>query len=126
MTKLASHKFRAQQLLRSLGWTVDDVERQLRHSFTTVDLFNFADLLCVKANRGTLAVQVTSPDHVSHRVGKLLDEPNVVECIRAGWEVEVWGFRDAAARDGSLVLARSFELAKGGRCLNALEGSNVL
>lgn len=120
-----THKHRARKLLEAIGWTVADVEQQLRHSHTTVDLFNYADLLAIRGQE-TLAVQVTSPDNVSARVKKLLAEPNVAKCLLANWQVECWGVRDQPARDGTIVLARVLELNKDGDRVIAFEGSAVL
>jgi hypothetical protein len=125
MAKKTSHKYRAVNMLEAAGWLVADVETHLRHSFTTVDLFGFADLLCVRDGE-TLAVQVTSPSNVAARVEKLLAEPNVARCLMAGWLIEVIGVRDKPARDGSTVLARSIEFNKAGDRVIAFDGSMIL
>lgn len=125
MAKQLTHKTRALKMLEALGWTVADVEQHVRHSFTTIDLFGFADLLAIHVGQ-TLALQVTSPDHVCHRVDKVLGEPRVFRCLLANWQIEVWGVRDEPAGDGSLVLARTIELHESGRRVIAFEGSEVL
>jgi hypothetical protein len=123
MAKKLTHKTRAIRKLEELGWTVADVEKQLRHTFITQDLFGFADLCCMKGGFGVLLVQVTSPSHVAARVKKMLDdeEGKVAEALRSGFFVEAYGMRDKPARDGSMVIARFFKLSKSGRVLAAFE-----
>jgi hypothetical protein len=129
MAKQKSHKARAKEMLEALGWQVADVEVPSRYSQVTNDLFGFIDLLAVSA-RGTLAVQVTSCSggNVSSRTKKAMDEPRLVECLRANWQVEVWGVRDADVKDGSAVLARHFALERDeeGEHVVAYDGSQIL
>lgn len=121
---MATHKYRAQQMLEALGWTVADVEKHLRHTFVTQDLFGFADLIAFD-DEWTLLLQVTSPANVAARVKKCMDEPVLRKWLAQKKRLaEVWGVRDQAARDGSAVLARSLEIA--GEDLVAYEGSQVV
>ena len=55
------------------------------------DLFGCFDLFAVK-NGVTLAVQVTSGDHLAARKAKLLSSGNVAKCLRAGWKIQVHGW----------------------------------
>ncbi len=120
-----SHKHRAKLKLESLGWTVGDVEKHLRHTFVTQDLFGFADLLAFD-DELTLALQVTSPANVAARVDKCLDEPRLRKWLAQKKRVaEVWGMRDEPARDGSIAVVRCFELDADGT-INACDGSDVL
>jgi hypothetical protein len=121
-----SHKAQAMSLLESLGWRVADVERWIPGTHRTKDLFGFADLLCVKAGVGTLAVQVTSESNVSSRVASVFQSADVKECLLAGWLVEVFGIRNKVTKTGSTVLARFIELTDGGETVTAYAGSNVL
>lgn len=98
---------RAVRLLESLGWTADLCQRSVGK--VNKDLFGFADVLAVRSGR-TLAVQATDASHVASRVDNLFDCSAVVDCLRAGWWIEVWGFRKTPARDGSLVVARTLQL----------------
>jgi hypothetical protein len=125
MARKLTHKTRASDMLQSLGWTVADVEKHLRHTFVTQDLFGFADLLAFD-DELTLLLQVTSPPNVSARVEKCLDEPRLRNWLAQKTRIaEVWGVRDKPARDGSMVLVRCFELTAGGE-LVACDGSDVL
>lgn len=113
--------------LESLGWTVGDVEKHLRHSFVTQDLFGWCDVVAIKEGVGTLGLQVTDANwDTNKRVMKCIDEPRLVVCLRAGWMAEVWGVRDKEARDGTFALTRRFQLTHGGRRVTVYEGSDVL
>jgi hypothetical protein len=73
------------------GWLVALVEQNLRHSYTTRDLFGFVDLLALKPGR-TLAVQTTTTSNQSKRVAKVLASPHFGRVLAAGWEVHVHGW----------------------------------
>jgi hypothetical protein len=109
----ATHRQRAVEALASYGWEIAIVEH-----FETrgpkkwrVDLFGFADLLCVKGPY-TLAVQVTSPSNVSSHVRHLLGLRSVRRCLEAGWNIEIWGVRDAPVK-GSGLQVRAFYFDEG-------------
>jgi hypothetical protein len=129
MAKRKSHKQRAKEMLEALGWTVADVEKWLPRTNIRVDLFGFADLLCVNAGQ-TLAVQVCAlrssggGDIAIHQT-KMLAEPRLCECLDAGWLVELWGIRREPNSRGELVSIRSFELL-GDDSIVVCEGSEVL
>lgn len=111
--RMKTHKHRAAELLESHGWLVADVESWIPHTRIKRDLFGFADLLAVHSDKGTLAVQVTSCNggHVAERVAKLLNEPNVLDCLFAGWLVEVWGIRDKPTKKGGAVDVRRLAIS---------------
>lgn len=110
-----THKEQAKRHLESLGWEVGDVERVIRNRGKAVsfDLFGFIDLLAIKGTR-TLGLQVTDHTHISHRTSKMKQEARLWTCLEAGWEIEAWGVRNYAARDGSFAVVRKFELEKTG------------
>lgn len=84
--------------LRADGWTVAVVEKWNPHARIRQDLFGFIDLLALRAGE-TLAIQVTSADHVSNRVAKIADAEHVAAVREAGWRIEVHGWRyDRKAR----------------------------
>jgi len=58
------------------------------------DLFGAFDLLGIGPD-GTLAVQTTSASNVSARVKKLADLEAVAAARKAGWRIEVHGWRKA-------------------------------
>lgn len=72
------------------GWLVDTVERAYaRRKF---DLFGMFDLLAIRGTT-TLAVQVTTASNVSSRVRKVLTSPHLAAVRKAGWGIEVHGWR---------------------------------
>lgn len=123
-----THKTQAIRKLEALGWTADDVERCIRNGAMTrrFDLFGLVDVMAVKGDL-TLGLQITSDSggNVSAHVQKMLDEPRLFHCLRAGWLVELWGVRNKATRDGSFAMLRSFELDGSGEVL-LFNGSDVL
>ena len=123
---MATEKTIAKQWLEGLGWTVDDVERYLRHTNTTKDLFGFADLLAIDPTESgaTLALQVTDNTNAARRVKKILAEPRARQCLECDWLVEVWGVRKQPARDGSLAVVRRIVLSAGE--VAAEPGSDVI
>jgi carbonic anhydrase len=94
--------------LRDDGWLAEKVERPY-NQFTkrTNDLFGFIDILAVRGDE-TLAVQTTSVDHVSHRVTKIADSPNVAAVREAGWRIVVHGW---VKKQGRWVLAREVDVS---------------
>lgn len=125
MAKL-THKTQAMRKLEELGWVVDDVERCIRNGPRTrrFDLFGIIDVMAVKGDL-TLGLQVTVPDRLADHQYKMLDEPRLYHCLRAGWLVELWGVRNKPTRDESFAAARSFELDGSGEVL-LFDGSDVL
>ena len=88
-----SLKQRSVLMLRRQGFDVADVERRIPRSFVTVDLFNFADLVAIRADvPGVLAIQSTSTSNQAARVKKILDEPRALTWLRAGNRIEVHGW----------------------------------
>ncbi|HPU35142.1 MAG TPA: hypothetical protein PK184_20815, partial [Phycisphaerae bacterium] len=91
--KGTSLKQRSVLMLRRQGFDVADVERRIPRSFVTVDLFNFADLVAIRADvPGVLAIQSTSTSNQAARVKKILDEPRALTWLRAGNRIEVHGW----------------------------------
>lgn len=131
MARQLTHKTQAMRLLESFGWQVADVEKWIPGTRITKDLWQFADVIAVKPGVGTLALQVTSVtggksgSNVGSRVKNVLAaRKELLVCLKAGWQVEVWGIRNHPTKTGSTVLARSIELD--GANIVAFEGSHVL
>lgn len=94
MSKPLSPKFRSMKLMESEGYATDDVERWIPRTVITKDLFGFIDLLGIHRETGNVkAVQATSASNVSARVKKITDSPFVEVVRRAGWSIEVHGWR---------------------------------
>ena len=94
--------------LRAEGWPLVEVtEKWNPHARIRQDLFGFVDVLAV-GPQGVLAVQTTSVDHVSHRVAKIADHPNVAAVREAGIAIHVHGW---AKKSGRWVLARDVDVS---------------
>lgn len=118
-----THKTRALNKLKELGYQCDDVEVHERWGPRTRDLFNILDLLGV-CGTITVGLQVTSVGNVSARVKKILISGNAQACLKAGWLIEVWGVYDTPPRDGRFALCRKFRLVDGH--LSVEKGSDIL
>jgi hypothetical protein len=80
--------------LRGLGYLPWVVERRLPRTFRTVDLYNFADLVAVRADRpGVLAVQTTSASNLAARVRKVKAEPMARVWLAAGNRIACHGWK---------------------------------
>lgn len=61
------------------------------------DLFTFVDILCIR-DGVTIAVQTTSGSNVSARIEKIQDSEQLAHLRKAGWRVEVHGWRKVKPR----------------------------
>lgn len=82
---------------RRRGWMSAVVERWNPHAMIRQDLFGFVDIMAIgdidcPGSPATLAIQVTSTGTAA-RKAKIDALPNVADLMRAGWFVEVWGWR---------------------------------
>ena len=77
--------------LRKEGFIAEVVEKWNMHSKTRKDLFGFIDILGIKEG-ATLAIQATTKGNISSRVKKIMDSDNFETVLKAGWEIEVWGW----------------------------------
>jgi hypothetical protein len=78
--------------LKEEGYTAQVVERWNAFARVRVDLFGFIDIIGLKDGE-TLAVQATSYTNISARVKKITEHENLAEVRKAGWRLEVWGWR---------------------------------
>jgi hypothetical protein len=78
--------------LRGDGYRCAVVERWNPHARIRQDLFGCIDILAVRDGE-TLGVQTTSGSNVAARVRKLADADALADMRRAGWRVEVHGWR---------------------------------
>jgi carbonic anhydrase len=83
---------RSKKLMEEAGFQVDVVEHWNPFVKRRKDLYGFVDLLGV-GDAGTLAVQATSYSNVSARVKKITEHANVAAVRKAGWRLEVHGWR---------------------------------
>jgi hypothetical protein len=85
--------------LRDRGFLVEPVERWLPGTRIRKDLFGVGDLLACHPRDGLiLLVQVTTADHVAHRLAKARARPELRAWIRAGGRFEVHGW--SKGKDG--------------------------
>ena len=91
----ASPTERTMALLRSLGYTVEKVEYNLRWSKkTTRDFCGFADILAFRpfTRPGVLAVQATTAAHLVERMNKINAEPRAHRWLAAKNRIWVIGW----------------------------------
>jgi hypothetical protein len=69
------------------------VERWIERQRIRVDCFHFADILAARAvDRRIVLVHATSPGNVSARVAKIKGKAEAAAWLKAGGEIEVWGW----------------------------------
>jgi hypothetical protein len=78
------------------------VEKTSPHTFITKVLWG-VDVLAVKNGEPILAIQVTSGDHVAHRIEKLKAAGFVDLWKSVGAILEVWGWSKAGPRGARKV-----------------------
>ena len=87
---------RTRDWLKKRGITSQIVERWNVFARKKQDLLGFGDILAVSSR--IVAIQVTSGDHVAHRIAKIYAEPRAREWLNAGGLIEVHGWRKCGAR----------------------------
>lgn len=90
----ASRKF-----LESDGWTVDNCDRWIPHTFITKDLFGMFDLIAISPHRGIMGVQVTggtSNSNFNARVSKIKANPALGIWLASGGRVFVMSWEKQA------------------------------
>lgn len=98
MSKRTSPTQRALALCKREGWRAGITEKWNQWARIRQDLFGFCDLVVLDGMPGVIAIQVTSGANVPARVKKLDANPAVMDWLRAGGRVEVWGFRKIGGR----------------------------
>ena len=93
----ASNNTRSKARMEAEGYAVDVVESFNFYTQKTKDLFGIFDLIGVKEG-STLAVQTTSYGEVSRRVKKIAESPFIAAIRKAGWKLEVHGWRKVNGR----------------------------
>ncbi len=79
---------------RKRGWRAAVVERWIPQTRRRLDVFGFIDLVVLDGQPGILGLQVTSSDHISHRIEKIRTEcaDDARAWLAAGNRVAVWGY----------------------------------
>src|SRR5262249_6486275 len=84
---------RTLNLLRDAGFQAAIVEKWAPYASVRMDLWGFGDVLAVHPRDGLfLIVQVTTIDHVSHRLAKAKTSPDLLGWLKAGGTFEVHGW----------------------------------
>ena len=83
--------------LRDDGYLADVVEKWIPGANIRRDLYGFIDVLAVKDGH-VLGVQATSYGNISSRVQKITDHENIGIVRKAGFHIEVWGWRKVKNR----------------------------
>lgn len=92
---MSSPTQRSLAYLREQGWLAEVVERWNPHARVRKDLWGFVDILALREGE-TLGVQATSGTNVAARIAKIASAEHVGAVRRAGWRIEVHGWRKAA------------------------------
>jgi hypothetical protein len=87
---------RSLALLRAEGYTVEVVEKWNAHARIRQDLFGFIDILGVRDGE-TLAVQTTAGSCLASRRKKIAEHENLGAVRKAGWRIELHGWRKLKA-----------------------------
>lgn len=90
---------RSLNLLRENGYLAEVVERWNPFAKVRHDLFGVIDILGVHPEHGTLAVQTTSVGNLAARVQKVQESPHLENLKRAGWKIEVHGWRKPSKKE---------------------------
>jgi len=78
--------------LRRQGWRAAVVERWNPHARIRQDLWGVLDIVAIRPGE-TLGIQCTSASNMARRVRKLARSQAVDDLLKAGWAVQVWGWR---------------------------------
>jgi hypothetical protein len=90
---------RSLTLLRRSGYTSAVVEKWISHAIRRRDLFGFAEVLAVHpVRREVVLVQVTTADHLAHRLAKVRAAGELPGLLAAGCKVYLHGWRRVAKR----------------------------
>ena len=92
--KRRSPKTLSMHALKARGFIVADVEKIVPYHFIKQDLFGMFDLLAIHPETGeVLAAQPTDLTSVSKRVDKITNNENLPAIRKAGWTIEVHGWK---------------------------------
>jgi hypothetical protein len=94
--------------LRKDGWLPQVVEQHNTFSGQKTDLFGFIDIIALRDGE-TLGVQVTSAANMANRINKIESDEladNLAAVRKAGWRLEVWGWKKPTATTGPRRLWR--------------------
>lgn len=79
--------------LRRSGFIACVVERWIAQRGIRVDCFHFADILTARpVDRRIVLIQATTLANVPARVAKIKSKPEAAQWLKAGGEIEVWGW----------------------------------
>jgi len=112
---------------RSLGFTIQVVERWCNYSRRRIDLFGVIDLVAVHAELGVVGVQACAgASHAARRL-KAIDEPKLLTWLQAGGRFEVvsWAKRGARGKRKAWACRREELVARGGLIVSRFTSENA-
>lgn len=83
--------------LRRLGYIGQSVEKRIPYKFITQDYIHCIDIIAFREGE-VIGVQATTTGHISHRINKALDIPELVGWLKANCAFEVWGWSKKGPR----------------------------
>lgn len=83
--------------MKSRGYLVAITEKWNPFAKVRQDLFGILDLVCV-SDKGTVGVQTTSYANMSARVAKIAESSATAFLRKAGWVLEVHGWKKVKGR----------------------------
>lgn len=90
---------RTLQRLKQIGFMAHVVEKRIPFRNTTVDAYNFGDVLACRPGVGIVLIQATSGTNHAARKAKILAEPKAATWIASGGIVELWSWAKQGPRD---------------------------
>jgi carbonic anhydrase len=78
--------------LRNDGWLAEVVEKWIPGANIRKDLWGWTDIVALRDSE-TLAVQTTSYSNISARVNKITESDTISQVRKAGWSIQVHGWR---------------------------------
>ena len=80
-------------LLSSHGFLVESVERILGGIKHRRDLYRMFDVLAMKPVEGVICIQCTTKAHLASHRQALLDNPDLIVCLKSGARCQIWSWR---------------------------------
>jgi len=93
MKKGASPTVLTKKELRKRGWTHQTVEYWNPFAHKRIDLWGFGDILVMDDKPGSLLIQTTTGGDSSKRKKKILESKLMVEWMKRGNRISIWGWR---------------------------------
>lgn len=83
-------------MYKELGYDAHVVEKWQPQSRRRIDLFGFADVVCMRPDSGIVAVQACAGASHADRKSKIIAEPKALTWLKSGGRIELVSWRKAA------------------------------